>query len=89
MVHRVWRCDVDHIYVRVGHERRVAGMPIRDAKLLRETVSRSLASRPHGDRNAGIAQLQVGHEYSRDPAGTENPPPHWAALHAPSFRSNR
>ena len=61
-------------------------MPIRDAKLVRETVSRSLTSRPHRGRNAGIAQLQIGHERARDPTRTENPPAHWAAFHAPSFR---
>jgi hypothetical protein len=54
VVHRMRRCDVDHVNVRIGNERLVAGMPVRDAELVPETVRRSLAARPDRDGSAGI-----------------------------------
>jgi hypothetical protein len=64
-VHRMRRCDIDHIDIRIGCESLRAGMPIGDAKLVRETVSRSQTLRPHSGHNAGIARLAAAAGRSR------------------------
>ena len=81
VVHRVRRGHVDHVDVRIGHQRLVAGMPVRDAELFRETVRGSLAARPDRDGNTGIGQPEIGHERARDPTRSEDSPPHGAVRH--------
>jgi hypothetical protein len=82
VVHRVRRRNVDHVDVRIGDKRLVAGMRVRDAELVRETVRGSLAARPDCDVNAGVGQPEIGHERAGDPTRSEDSPPHWAVRHA-------
>jgi hypothetical protein len=81
VVHRVRRRHVDHLDIRIGHQQLITGMPVRDTELVRETVRRSLAARPDRDGNAGIGQPEIGHECARDPARSEDSPPHRAVRH--------
>jgi hypothetical protein len=77
VMQRMRSCDVHGVDVRVGHQRVVACMPVRDVESICEAIRRIHLAGPDRGDTARVSQSQVGCEGLGDSARSDQAPIQW------------